>query len=131
MEMSKRVLIGVGLTVVLLAPSVCYAQLDFGAIARGRRQAEDQNYQDMQRAEELRRMREARAYGERYAPAQPLLDNTQWESAYYQSGWATGDSSIMRCEYQTYGGYKFAINSRGSCQSTVEIDPVSGRVKIL
>ena len=74
-------------------------------------------------------MQEARAYGERYTPAQPYYDNTQWESAYYQSSQPTGDSNITRCTYETSGGYRFSINSRGYCQGSVEIDPVSGRVK--
>ena len=40
----------------------------------------------------------------------------------------TGDYSLSRCFYKTYGGYEFSVNFRGSCDSSVRINPETNMV---
>ena len=119
------------LIVLLLAPCISYAQsgIDFMAIQRGRQQAADDNYRDMQRQQELERMRQAQLYGQQ--PQYQPYDDTQWESASNLGQAQTGDPSIIRCFYQTSGGFRFSINRRSFyCPTSVEVDPISSRVKV-
>ena len=119
------------LAILLVSPCISYAQsgIDYMAIQRGRQQAADDNYREMQRRQELERMRQAQMYGQQ--PQYQPYDNTQWESASNRGQAKTGDPSIIQCFYQTNGGYRFSINQRSFyCPTTVEIDPLSSRVKV-
>lgn len=112
----------------VFAPMAAFAQsqgIDFTAMQRGRAAADAENWRNIQRMQELERARQAQAVG---LPV-PRTDDTEWEVAYSTGEQRTGDPSITRCNYQTMGGYRFAVNSRSFCPITVEADPVSGRVR--
>ena len=112
----------------LLSPVTALAQsqgIDFTAMQRGRAAADAENWRNIQRMQELERARQAQAAG---LPA-PRTDEGAFELAYSTGEQRTGDSFITRCNYQTSGGFRFAINSRSSCPFSVEVDPISGRVR--
>jgi hypothetical protein len=52
----------------------------------------------------------------------------QWQSATNTGKASTGDYSINKCLYRTYGGYEFSVNHRGGCPFSVDVNPESGEV---
>lgn len=53
----------------------------------------------------------------------------RWESATNVAEEPTGDSMLTKCIYETIGGYRFSIVSRGICPFSVQVNPETGRVR--
>lgn len=58
------------------------------------------------------------------------LSSEQWQVATFRSESRTGDIMLVNCHYETIGGYRFSIVTRGSCPVIVKINPESGQVKV-
>lgn len=55
--------------------------------------------------------------------------DAKWQHATKTGESMTGGSSVIRCDYKTSSGHRFSINSSGACQPSVEVDPVTNKVK--
>lgn len=53
----------------------------------------------------------------------------RWERATNISQSLTGDPMLVKCFYQTLGGFEFSIIVRGICPFSIEINPETGQWK--
>lgn len=53
----------------------------------------------------------------------------QWESAHNVDQEPTGDPLLIRCIYETIGGYRFAMIARGICPFVIQVNPETGQVR--
>jgi hypothetical protein len=57
------------------------------------------------------------------------LAQGRWENATNVGEESTGDFMLTRCIYETLGGYRFSIISRGICPFSVSVNPETGQVR--
>ena len=53
----------------------------------------------------------------------------RWQSAQNIGQETTGDPMLIRCSYQTLGGYRFSTTARGVCPYSVQVDPETREVR--